>query len=122
MNPQKSFGKTSKIWVSFAKYYEKFGELNDANLIFHKASLLEFKQIEELAFVYCSWAEMHVRNENIDSAIEIMKYACTRPRDKKQLLDKHKRAGVLSNNLRAQSLYLDLLENYGTFEEAKQVY
>jgi pre-mRNA-splicing factor SYF1 len=49
------------------------------NLIFHKASTLKFKTIEELSTIYCSWAEMHIRNNNIDSAKLVLKHALTRP-------------------------------------------
>ena len=48
-------------------------------MIFHRASQLEFRAVEELAQVACAWAEMHVRHGNIDSAIEIMKFSCNKP-------------------------------------------
>jgi pre-mRNA-splicing factor SYF1 len=79
VNPRQSFGKTGKLWVGFANFYEKFGELQNANSLFHKATQLEFKSVEELSYVFCSWAEMHLRNDNIDSAIQIMRFACTKP-------------------------------------------
>ena len=79
IDPQKAFGKASKVWVKFAQFYEEYDELQNANLIYHKASQLSFKSIEELSLIYCSWSEMHIRHNNIDSAIEIMKHACNRP-------------------------------------------
>ena len=82
VDPVKSTGKTSKIWVCFAEFYESYDELQNANLIYHKASQLQFKSIEEVSFIFCNWAEMHIRSNNIDSALEIMKYACNKPRSK----------------------------------------
>ena len=69
---------------------------------------------------------MHIRHNNIPSAIEIMKYACNKPFRKSK--GRHPQAtakdsgGSLSNNIRAWSLYVDLLENYSTFEDTKWAY
>lgn len=120
VDPQKSSGKASKVWVSFAEFYERYDELQNANLIFHKASQLQFKSIEEVSFIFCSWAEMHIRANNIDSALEIMKYACNKPKSK--LKGKEEKSGSLVFNIRAWSLYLDLLENCSTFEETRAAY
>ena len=38
IDPQKCSGKASKVWVRFAEYYEQFDELQNANMIYHKAS------------------------------------------------------------------------------------
>ena len=38
IDPQKAFGKASKVWVKFAQFYEEYDELQNANLIYHKAS------------------------------------------------------------------------------------
>ena len=63
---------------------------------------------------------MHIRANNIDSALKIMKYACNKPKSK--LKGKDEKSGSLVYNIRAWSLYLDLLENCGTFEETKTAY
>jgi len=65
--------------------------------------------------VYCSWAEMHLRHRNYDSALEIMKGACCNPNKKGQ-------KSSLVNSVKAWSLYIDLLENLGTFDETKMAY
>ena len=120
VDPQKSTGKASKVWVRFAEFYEQYDELQNANLIYHKASQLQYKSIEEVAFIFCNWAEMHIRSNNIESALEIMKYACNKPKSK--LKNKDERSGSLVFNIRAWSLFLDLLENCGAFEETKSAY
>ena len=89
-------------------------------MIYHKASQLQYKSIEEVSFIFCSWAEMHIRSNNIESALEIMKYACNKPKSK--LKDKDEKSGSLVFNIRAWSLLVDLLENCGTFEETKSAY
>jgi len=81
---------------------------------------LQFKSIEEVSFIFCSWAEMHIRANNIDSALEIMKFSCNKPKSK--LKGKDEKSGSLVFNIRAWSLYLDLLENCGSFEETRSAY
>ena len=69
---------------------------------------------------------MHIRHNNIDSAIEIMKHACNRPNRRGK--NPHPQAtrkdegGSLGNNIRAWSLYIDLLENFSSFEDTKWAY
>ena len=63
---------------------------------------------------------MHLRCNNVDSALEIMKYACNKPKSK--LKAKEEKSGSLVFNIRAWSLLIDLLENCGTFEETKSAY
>jgi len=38
INTEQAFGKSSKIWIEFGKFYEQYDELENANLIFHKAT------------------------------------------------------------------------------------
>lgn len=71
----KAVGKASKIWIKFALFYESYDEIENANVVFHKATQKEYKSVDELSQIYCEWAEMHLRQQNIDSAIQIMKYA-----------------------------------------------
>jgi len=74
---ERAYGKPSKLWTSFALFYEKNGDLKNANDIFYRASQLQFKSIDEQASVYAQWAEMHIRARNYDSALLILKHACT---------------------------------------------
>jgi pre-mRNA-splicing factor SYF1 len=34
----KSVGKASKLWIQFALFYEEFDEIENANVVFYKAS------------------------------------------------------------------------------------
>jgi pre-mRNA-splicing factor SYF1 len=72
IDAREAFGKLSKIWISFAHFYEGHDDLENANAIFHKASLLSYKQMEERANVFCAWAEMHLRHQNYQSAVDVM--------------------------------------------------
>jgi pre-mRNA-splicing factor SYF1 len=64
--------------VSFAKFYESHDDLDNADVIFEKAVQVHYKKVNDLATVHCEWAEMHLRHDNLDRALEIMKvvFAC----------------------------------------------
>jgi len=117
IDAQQAVGKASIIWIEFAHFYEEYGELENANVILHRASQTEFRSVEELAAIYCAWSEMHIRHGNIDSALSIMKYACSKSGRGRQ-----GKGGSLVNNIRAWSLYLDLLESCGTYDQTKMAY
>lgn len=92
VDPQLAFGKASDLWIDFAHFYEEYADdIANANAVFAKAAgikygqdsksnddsnIIRFKQIDELASIYCAWAEMHIRHRNYESALLIMKHAC----------------------------------------------
>jgi len=120
VDPAEAVGKFSEIWISFAHFYEKEeesaltmdpeseGNLENANIVFQKASQVSYRSIDELAAVFCAWAEMHCRHGNLDSAVEILKYACT------------DRQSKLAHNMKCWQFYIDLLLNQYDLEAEKQ--
>lgn len=70
IQPRKATAYFHSLWVHFAKFYEAGGvagdaepDLASARMIFEKAVKVPFKKVDELAEVWCEWAEMEVRNE-----------------------------------------------------------
>jgi len=53
IDPQKAVGKASKVWINFASFYDQYEELENANVVYYKATLQEFKSVDELSQVYC---------------------------------------------------------------------
>jgi pre-mRNA-splicing factor SYF1 len=51
------------LWISFAKLYEKFGQLENAREIFEKAVQVNLAKVDELAQVWCDYAEMELRHK-----------------------------------------------------------
>jgi Tfp pilus assembly protein PilF len=66
--------------VAYAKLYEKHGDLNAARTIFKKATQVEFRTVDDLASVWCEWAEMELRQNHYDEALKTLQQACTIPR------------------------------------------
>lgn len=63
IDAKQATGKYHLIWIEFAQFYEKNEQLNEARMIFEKARKAVFKNVDELANIYCEWAEMELRNE-----------------------------------------------------------
>lgn len=76
VNPRKATGPLYPLYVGFAKFYEEGGSkddetgeplaepnLEEARKILDKASKVPFKSVDELAEIWCEWAEMELRNE-----------------------------------------------------------
>jgi pre-mRNA-splicing factor SYF1 len=74
--PRKATGPLYPIYVNFAKFYEEGGstdpetgeprnepDLDEARKIVEKATQVPYKTVDELAEVWCEWAEMELRNE-----------------------------------------------------------
>ena len=75
INPRKATGPLYPLYVNFAKFYEDGGskddngeprnepDLEQARKIFEKGTKVPYKAVDELAEVWCEWAEMELRNE-----------------------------------------------------------
>ncbi|GAA6057939.1 hypothetical protein JCM3770_004444 [Rhodotorula araucariae] len=132
LNPRKAVGPFNLLWVHFAKFYEQGGvagdaerDLASARKVFEKAVKTPFRRVDELAEVWCEWAEMEVRNENYDEAIKVMQRAAAIPKNWKSisfhdenLPPQHR----LFKSLKLWSFYVDLEESIGTVETTKAVY
>ncbi|KAL2853712.1 hypothetical protein BJX68DRAFT_265173 [Aspergillus pseudodeflectus] len=124
INPKKAVGKFSELWVNYAKFYERGGDLGTARVIFEKAVKVPFKSVAELAETWCEFAEMELRGENFDQAVEIMAKATQAP--KKSTVDYFDE--TLSPQQRVHkswklwSFYVDLVESVSSIEETKKVY
>ncbi|XP_078486633.1 pre-mRNA-splicing factor SYF1 [Ciona intestinalis] len=120
---KKSVGKLYTLWVSFAKFYESNDQIQDARTIFNKATLVQYKAVDDLASVWCEWSEMEIRHENYDAAMNLMKRSTALPT---------KRAGFFDNtepvqnrvyrSIKLWSMYADLEESFGTLKTCKAVY
>lgn len=74
INPRKAIGGFHRLFSNYAKFYEEGGaavdpeekaerDLDSARQVFEKAIKVNFKKVDELAEIWCEWAEMEVRNE-----------------------------------------------------------
>lgn len=123
VEPKLAVGKLHTLWVAFAKFYETNNQIEDARLIFEKAILVPFVKVDDLAMVWCQWAEMEIRAENYDAAVKLLQRATVLPSKKVAYHDEKETVQArLYKSLKLWSLYADLEESFGTFKSCKAVY
>ncbi|XP_054832022.1 pre-mRNA-splicing factor SYF1 isoform X2 [Eublepharis macularius] len=123
VDPFKATGKTHTLWVAFAKFYEVNGQIEDARTIFEKANKVNFKQVDELASVWCEYGEMELRHENYDQALRILRKATAIPAKKAEYFDSSEPVqNRVYKSLKVWSMLADLEESLGTFKSTKAVY
>ncbi|KAI4720761.1 pre-mRNA-splicing factor syf1 [Aureobasidium sp. EXF-10727] len=124
INPKKAIGRYHTLWTNYAKFYEERGDLRNARVIMEKAVKVPFKSVNELAEMWVEWAEMELRNENFDRAVDIMAKATQAP--KRSTVDYFDE--TLSPQQRVHkswklwSFYVDLVESVSTLDETRKVY
>eukprot|EP00123_Amoebidium_parasiticum_P017227 comp23760_c1_seq1/m.41135 comp23760_c1_seq1/g.41135 ORF comp23760_c1_seq1/g.41135 comp23760_c1_seq1/m.41135 type:complete len:846 (-) comp23760_c1_seq1:271-2808(-) len=121
VDPLKAVGKVCDLWVNFAKYYEQHEQLDEARAVFDKAVTASYRKVDELAAVWCEYAEMEIRHGNTTRALSLARQA-TSQQSYMANDDQNSIRGRLHRSLKVWSLYVDLEESLGTFESAKAVY
>ena len=66
-------GKPHSLWCSFSRFYEENGQQEEARLVMNKGVQVGYKRVEDLANMWCEWAEMELRLENFEQALEVLK-------------------------------------------------
>eukprot|EP00826_Nyctotherus_ovalis_P046717 TRINITY_DN5312_c0_g5_i1.p1 TRINITY_DN5312_c0_g5~~TRINITY_DN5312_c0_g5_i1.p1 ORF type:complete len:344 (+),score=78.68 TRINITY_DN5312_c0_g5_i1:1177-2208(+) len=117
IDPRNAYGKLSRLWIGFAEHYESRQDIKEANKVFSKAANVRYSSLEELSAVWCSWAEMHLRHHNYDSAREILKEACSRRPTKEE-------SGHLSPSMSyvIWQFHADIEMAMGSFQNVKAIY
>ncbi|KAF9049334.1 TPR-like protein [Hymenopellis radicata] len=131
VNPRKATANLHRLYVNFAKYYEEGGasgtaepDLDSARKILEKATKVNFKAVEDLAEIWCEWAELEIRQENYDESIRVMQRAAAIPKNTRINYHDHTLSAQarLFKSLKLWSFYVDLEESIGSVETAKTVY
>lgn len=88
ISPKKATANFHRLFINFAKFYEEGGttgeaekDLDSARKILEKATKVNFRTVEELAEIWCEWAEMELRHDNYDEAIRVMQRAAVIPKN-----------------------------------------
>ncbi|KAI0080615.1 spliceosome complex protein [Panus rudis PR-1116 ss-1] len=131
INPRKATANLHRLYINFAKFYEEGGvnkdaepDLDSARKIFEKGTKVNFKNVDDLAEVWCEWAEMEIRQDDYDGAIRVMQRAAYIPKNPKVNYHDHTLSSQarLFKSLKLWSFYVDLEESLGTVESTKAVY
>ncbi|KAL5994864.1 hypothetical protein ACLOJK_024921 [Asimina triloba] len=126
VDPMKAVGKPHTLWVGFARLYETHNDIPNARVIFEKAVQVDYKTVDNLASVWCEWAEMELRNNNFKGALGLMRQATAEPSvevKRRVAADGHEPVQMkLHKSLRVWTFYVDLDESLGTLESTRAVY
>ncbi|XP_071719705.1 uncharacterized protein [Rutidosis leptorrhynchoides] len=126
IDPMKAVGKPHTLWVAFAKLYETHKDIVNARVIFDKAVQVNYKAVDNLASVWCEWAEMELRHKNFKGALELMRRATAEPSvevKRRVAADGNEPVQIkLHKSLRLWTFYVDLEESLGTLESTRAVY
>lgn len=126
VDPMKAVGKPHTLWVAFARLYENHNDLMNARAIFDKAVQVNYKTVDNLASVWCEWAEMELRHKNFKGALDLMRRATAEPSvevKRRIAADGNEPVQMkLHKSLRLWSFYVDLEESLGTLESTRAVY
>eukprot|EP00043_Microstomoeca_roanoka_P012576 m.121881 g.121881 ORF g.121881 m.121881 type:complete len:821 (-) comp15536_c2_seq1:136-2598(-) len=118
---QHAIGKPQQLWIEFAKLYESNGQLPEARSVFERAVQQPYRRVDDLADVWCAFAEMEIRNKSYKQALAHLRRATLVPSRKKVVQDNTVQLRV-HRSLKLWSMYADLEESLGTFETTKAVY
>lgn len=68
--PRRATPNLHRLYIDFAKFYEEGGTIGEAEAdlasarkVLEKATKVNFKNVEDLAEIWCEWAEMELRHE-----------------------------------------------------------
>jgi len=125
VDPQHADGSLAGLWIVFAGFYIKHNDEANARVIFEKATQVNYKQVNDLASVWCAWIETELVRENYVKALELCRRCTTEPPMKRKR-DQQNGADTVQKRLfrstRLWALYADLEESLGTFTTTKAVY
>uniref|UniRef100_A0A1I8GF51 Pre-mRNA-splicing factor SYF1 n=2 Tax=Macrostomum lignano TaxID=282301 RepID=A0A1I8GF51_9PLAT len=124
VDPHKaSAGRACTLWTEFAKFYEKHDQLSDARTVFEKAAAADHRTVDDLAYVWCQWAEMELRHGPPEKALALLAKAVAPPSHKVDFYDRSEPVQArLHKSLKLWSFYVDLEESYGTLATARAAY
>lgn len=123
IDPKQAMGKYHLIWCEFAKFYETNEQVDEARFIFEKAVKANFKNVDDLASVWCEWVEMELRHNDATKALQVIQRACVIPKKKIDYFDVNEPVqNRLYKSLKLWSMCADLQESFGTFESTKKCY
>uniref|UniRef100_A0A183CDC4 Pre-mRNA-splicing factor SYF1 n=1 Tax=Globodera pallida TaxID=36090 RepID=A0A183CDC4_GLOPA len=124
VDPKQQVGRLGQLWIEFAKLYEKFGKLPQARKVFEKAVQANFCRVDEVAQVWCEYAELELRHSNYPLAVAVLRRATTPPSTRRSSYfdDSAKVQNRVFRSLKLWSLYADIEESMGSLESCKTIY
>ncbi|KAL4468852.1 hypothetical protein ABPG72_008779 [Tetrahymena utriculariae] len=108
-------GSLVEIWNMFAQFYVEYDDLANANQTYFKATQIHYKTVDEQTLIWKYWVETLLLKGFYKDAIMVIKQALFGKRSAE--IDKK-----THHNVQLWELYIDLENNFGTFETQRIAY
>mmetsp|Transcript_59329 Transcript_59329/g.138202 ORF Transcript_59329/g.138202 Transcript_59329/m.138202 type:complete len:886 (+) Transcript_59329:105-2762(+) len=122
VDPQKAEGRLWTLWAAFAKFYESHDDPENARVIFEKATHVNFRAVDDLASVWCEWAEMELRHKEYDQALTVSRRAVGQKKAAALQVDKEAVQSRIHRSTKLWSLSIDIEESLGTTVSTRAAY
>lgn len=129
IHARKAIGKLDALWNRFAAFYEAKEDYEGVRRVYERAIKQNFKRVDDLAQVWCFWAEFEIRIGNFGGALDVMARATTPPKTRGLLLHNIKYSDEslspqqrLFKSLKLWSFYVDLEESFGSVASTRIAY
>ena len=119
VDPLKARGHVQKLWIGFARLYEKSGDLKNARTVYYKGTQSTLKKSAQIAEIWEEWVEMEIRHRHYTDALKIVRKICNAQYKYSKEPSIHQE---VSTNNRLWALYVDLEESLGSLESTKEAY
>mmetsp|Transcript_12309 Transcript_12309/g.23159 ORF Transcript_12309/g.23159 Transcript_12309/m.23159 type:complete len:957 (+) Transcript_12309:155-3025(+) len=122
VDPQKSEGRLWTLWAAFAKFYESHDDLENARIIFEKATQVNFRAVDDLASAWCEWIEMELRHREYEQALKVSRQAVGQKKVAAMKADKDLVQNRIYRSTKLWAFCVDLEESLGTLESTRSSY
>lgn len=122
VDPQKAEGRLWTLWTAFAKFYESHDDLENARVIFEKASQVNYRAVDDLASAWCEWIEMELRHKEYDQALTVSRRAVGQKKAAALKADKELVQNRIYRSTKLWALSIDLEESLGTTASTRAAY
>lgn len=132
VHPRQAVGKLSSLYKIWASVLEHKGNLAQARAVYERAIYVNYKTTEELAEVWCAYAEMESRAEKFSQALDVMGRAVQDPSIHSRKKDwgmtepettsAYHSIDRLFKNTQVWAMYLDLEEALGAPDTVRAAY
>eukprot|EP00915_Cephaloidophora_sp_WS-2016_P004281 GHVH01005764.1.p1 GENE.GHVH01005764.1~~GHVH01005764.1.p1 ORF type:complete len:774 (-),score=105.35 GHVH01005764.1:1154-3475(-) len=118
IDPNNMIGSLAKVWIKFAEYYEKHGEVDNARNVLIRAVDAPLNKMDDIASLWCELVELELRHGQPDKALVRIRSVIHRPK----VVDADNPKSLHNQVWRSQKLWslaLDMEEVYGTLDALK---
>lgn len=115
-----SLAGVSRLWLALSSFYEQKGDYEQASAVLSRGVHTgKFHSVDDLARIWCAWAELELQQGHHHKALSIVREAVTEP--SMGMKDQGVQSRIHRNG-KIWRLYVDLEECFGTLDSCRAAY